>query len=262
MIIDSHVHIGTFGRFDMRPEYVINSMKRYGIGYSLVSTIMAAEFTEERTPLPADWSYDQYTANREVIAFARENDGKIGVLLWCKPTTEGFNDALVRLADEGGKYIKGLKFHPYDSMLPVNAPQVEPYLAFAEERGLPVLVHSADDDYSQPAFLYETAKAHPRIDFIMAHVGLMTDNNDAIELIGSLPNLYGDTAWVKPESGLKLMKKYGAHKLLFGTDNPIDGPDTYAHEFYQSYFGEFREWVSPGDYELLMHGNAERIFGL
>ena len=38
---------------------------------------------------------------------------------------------------------------------------------------------------------------------------------EAIELIGSLPNLYGDTAWVRPESGLKLIKKYGAHKLLF-----------------------------------------------
>ena len=90
---------------------------------------------------------------------------------------------------------------------------------------------------------------------------------EAIELIGSLPNLYGDTAWVRPESGLKLIKKYGAHKLLFGTDNPIDGPDTYAHPFYKVYFGEFRvgefrEWISPGDYELLMHGNAERLFDL
>ena len=31
MIIDSHVHIGSIGRFDMKPEYVIDSMERYGI---------------------------------------------------------------------------------------------------------------------------------------------------------------------------------------------------------------------------------------
>ena len=134
--------------------------------------------------------------------------------------------------------------------------------ALAAAEGLPVLVHSSNDEYSQPRFVYEAAKAHPNINFIMAHVGLITDNNEAIELIGSLPNLYGDTAWVKPESGLKLMKKYGAHKLLFGTDNPIDGPDTYAHPFYKTYFNEFRKWVTPDDYELLMHGNAERIFHL
>ena len=165
---------------------------------------------------------------------------------------EGFTDEFARLIDESGRYIKGLKFHPYHSMLPVTAPQIEPYLSFAAEKGLPVEVHSSNDEFSQPRFVYEVAKAHPSINFIMVHMGLITDNNEAIELIGSLPNLYGDTTWVKPESGLKLMKKYGAHKLLFGTDNPIDGPDTYAHPFYKVYMGEFREWVSHDDYVTIL----------
>lgn len=262
MIIDSHVHIGCFGRYDMKPEYVIDSMRRYGINYSLVSPLTGVEFGPDHTPLPDDWAYDQISANEEAIAFARNNDGSIGILVWCRPFNEGFNDRFAAMVDNGGKYVKGLKFHPYYSKLPINAPQTEPYLAFAAERGLPVLVHSANDEYSQPRFVYEAAKAHPEITFIMAHVGLMTDNNEAIELIGSLPNLYGDTAWVKPESGLRLIQKYGAHKLLFGTDNPIDGSDTYAHPFYKTYFGDFRQWISPDDYELLMHGNAERIFDI
>ena len=262
MIIDSHVHIGSIGRFDMKPEYVIDSMERYGIDYSLVSSIAGVECNEDHTPLLENWAYDQLNTNAEALAFARENEGKIGVLPWCKPHTEGFRDEFARLITERRKYVKGLKFHPYYSMLPITAPQIEPYLDFAAAEGLPVLVHSSNDEYSQPRFVYEAAKAHPNINFIMAHVGLITDNNEAIELIGSLPNLYGDTAWVKPESGLKLMKKYGAHKLLFGTDNPIDGPDTYAHPFYKTYFNEFRKWVTPDDYELLMHGNAERIFHL
>ena len=262
MIIDSHVHIGVFGRYDMKPEYVIDSMKRYEVDYSLVSPITGVEFAEDHSPLPEDWSYDQISANEEALAFARLNDGKIGILPWCRPNSEGFNDAFAAMVDNGGRYIKGLKFHPYHSMLPITAQQVEPYLAFAAEKGLPVEVHSAGDEFSQPRFVYEAAKAHPDINFIMVHMGLITDNNEAIELIGSLPNLYGDTAWVKPESGLKLIQKYGAHKLLFGTDNPIDGPDTYAHPFYQVYLGEFMEWVSHDDYELLMHGNAERIFNI
>ena len=262
MIIDSHVHIGVFGRYNMKKEFVIDSMKRYGIDYSLVSPIMGVEYGQDHMPLPDDWPYDQQSANIEAIEFARENDGMIGILPWCRPAAEGFTDEFAQLATDGGKYVKGLKFHPYHSMMPITAPQVEPYLRFAAERGLPVEVHSSNDEFSQPRFVYEVAKAHPDINFIMVHMGLITDNNEAIELIGSLPNLYGDTTWVKPESGLRLMKKYGAHKLLFGTDNPIDGPDTYAHPFYKVYFGEFREWVSPDDYELLMHGNAERIFDI
>lgn len=262
VIIDSHVHIGCFGKYDMKPEYVIESMRRYGISYSLLSPITGVEFGQDHTPLPDDWPYNQIVANMEAIEFARENDGMIGVLPWCRIAAEGFNDDFVSIVDRGGQYIKGLKFHPYHSMLPITAPQVEPYLAFARERKLPVLVHSSNDEYSQPRFVYETAKVHPENVFIMAHMGLITDNNEAIELIGSLPNLYGDTAWVKPESGLKLIQKYGAHKLLFGTDNPIDGVDTYAHPFYKTYFSEFRQWVSRDDYELLMHGNAERLFDL
>ena len=220
------------------------------------------EYGQDHMPLPDDWPYDQQSANIEAIEFARENDGMIGILPWCRPAAEGFTDEFAQLVTDGGKYVKGLKFHPYHSMMPITAPQVEPYLRFAAERGLPVEVHSSNDEFSHPRFVYEVAKAHPDINFIMVHMGLITDNNEAIELIGSLPNLYGDTTWVKPESGLRLMKKYGAHKLLFGTDNPIDGPDTYAHPFYKVYFGEFREWVSPDDYELLMHGNAERIFDI
>lgn len=262
MIIDAHVHIGSFGRFDMKPEYVIESMEKYGIAYSLVSSGASCEFTEEHEPLPDDWEFTQYSSNMLAVDFARENDGKIGVLPWCKPNTEGLDDEFSKLIQDGGKYIKGLKFHPYYSMLPMTALQIAPYLAFAAERKFPVLVHSADDEWSQPKFVYEAAKTHPNVNFIMAHVGLGTDNEEAIELIGSLPNLYGDTAWVKPESGLKLVKKYGAQKLLFGTDNPIDGVDTYAHPFYKEYFGEFKEKVSPDDYELIMHGNAERLFNL
>lgn len=260
MIIDSHVHIGQFGRFNMRPEYVIHSMQKYNINYSLVSSGAAVEFDEQHGTLPDDWPYDQYSANRLTVDFARQNEGKIGAVIWCRPHTEGVNDAFARLMDEGGHDIKGLKFHPYYSMLPMTAPQIEPYLAYAAERELPVIIHSANDEFSQPQFVYETAKAHPKVNFIMAHMGLGTDNNAAIELIGSLPNLYGDTTWVRPESSLRLIQKYGAHKLLFGTDNPIDGEDTYAHPFYQHYFGDFQKQVSPDDYELIMHGNAERLF--
>ena len=261
-IIDEHVHIGQLGPFDMRPSYVIESMERYGISYSLVSSGLGVEFDQEHRPLPDDWAYTQYSGNRETVAFARQYDGRIGVLPWCKPHTEGFNDEFEKLLREGGSYIKGLKFHPFYSMLPMTAPEVEPYLSYAAQKELPVLIHTASDEFSGVGFVYEAAKAHPRVNFIMAHVGLGTDHNEAIELIGSLPNLYGDTAWVEPEAGLKLMKKYGAHKLLFGTDNPIDGVDSYAHPFYRTYFGEFRQWVSPDDYELLMHGNAERLYHL
>lgn len=262
MIIDAHVHICEFESFKMKPETVIESMEKYGIDYALVSSGMCCEFTQDHKPLPDDWNITQRSGNMKAVEFAREYEGKIGVLPWCKPNTEGFNDDFANLIDEGGGYIKGLKFHPYYSMMPMTAIQIAPYIAFAAERQFPVLIHTANDEWSQPKFVYEIARINPNVNFIMAHIGLGSDNEEAIELIGSLKNLYGDTAWVKPESALKLVKKYGAHKLLFGTDNPIDGVDTYSHPFYKEYLGEFKNNVSPDDYQLIMHGNAERLFNL
>ena len=54
--------------------------------------------------------------------------------------------------------------------------------------------------------------------------------------------------------------------MLFGTDNPIDGPDTLLHNktgdrsLYQEYFIELRGLLDADDYENLMYKNAQRIF--
>lgn len=37
-----------------------------------------------------------------------------------------------------------------------------------------------------------------------------------------------------------MIRKCGVDKLLFGTDSPIDGVDTYAYDFYKTYFNDFK----------------------
>jgi hypothetical protein len=87
-------------------------------------------------------------------------------------------------------------------------------------------------------------------------------NEVAIELISKLPNLYGDTTWVKPENSLKMIKKCGIDKLLFGTDSPIDRIYTYDNQFYQTYFNDFKNELSSEDYDKLIYKNAVKLFKL
>ena len=100
----------------------------------------------------------------------------------------------------------------------------------------------------------------------MVHLGLGTDNKEAIKLCAELPNLYGDTTWVSVDSALEFIKACGAEKLLFGSDNPIDGKDTYLNNgkgdvsLYQDYFTRFRETVGEEVYSLVMAENAKRLF--
>ena len=85
-------------------------------------------------------------------------------------------------------------------------------------------------------------------------------------MIAKLPNLYGDTTWVPIKSTLYAIERCGSEKILFGTDNPIDGKRHMEfnragqRSLCQEYFREFRDMVSAEDYENIMHQNAERLF--
>ena len=60
----------------------------------------------------------------------------------------------------------------------------------------------------------------------------------------------------------RIIRAGGEDKLLFGTDSPIAGADTYGdHLYYTAYWTDFRSKVTDEQYEKLMHGNAERLFG-
>ena len=97
---------------------------------------------------------------------------------------------------------------------------------------------------------------------------LESGNQKAIEYISQLPNLYGDTTWVPLKSTMKLIQTAGIGKTMFGSDSPIDGPDTYLHNrtgqrsLYQEYFHEMKELLSPDDYSRLMYRNASELFGI
>ena len=83
-----------------------------------------------------------------------------------------------------------------------------------------------------------------------------------------LPNLYGDTAWVPLASTVQAIKECGADKIMFGTDNTIDGVDTLGvnpsgeRSLYQQYFNELKELITPQEYEKLMYKNSIKVFKL
>lgn len=268
MIIDTHVHIGKMLNFVMTEPDVIDSMKRYHIDYSIVSNINAAEFDHDLKPIPQKYQHSQLECLNEVISFAQKYPDQIGAAVWVKPYSEKADSALYEAIEKNRKYIKAIKFHPYHSNEPFDSKKTEPFLHLAEYYGLPVAVHTGGCDAASCIRVYNAAKRHPKTNFIMVHMGLGTDNTEAIELVSKLPNLYGDTTWVPVKSTLALIEKAGAEKIVFGSDSPIDGRDTYFcnrkgdRSLYQEYFNEFRDMVSADDYELIMHGNAERIFKL
>ena len=268
MIIDSHVHFGSSCGFDMKKEYVLYAMEHYGISKMLVSNCESAECDHEQNRLPAEFQVPQLVSAERAVNFARDNPGKIYASIWLKPLNEECDPRLQMFIKGNLDVIRALKFHPYHSAVPFDDPRIESYMDLAETYELPVITHTGSSNCDNVDRVLRMAKRHPKVKFIMAHLGLGTDNQRAIEIAAEVPNIYGDTAWVPMLSTIQFINQVGPDKLLFGSDTPIDGPDTYAQNrmgqrsMYQDYFNELPKYISKENYDKLMYKNAQKIFGL
>ena len=158
-----------------------------------------------------------------------------------------------------------MNLHPFHSAISPTDKRVIPYLEFAKQYDLAVISHTGGCEDASPTNLYKAAKMFPSVPFIMAHMGLGSDNSEAIELLGKADNLFGDTAWVPMSSTVKVIEKYGTHRIMFGTDSPIDGVDTYKcnprgeRSMYVDYFEKLRDIIGDNAYDDLMYKNAQEI---
>ncbi len=268
MIIDTHVHIGNMLTFNMTEEDVIYSMDTYGIDYSIVSNIEAAEFDHQQRPVPKKYQHSQTECLERVIAFAKQYPERIGAAVWVRPYFEKAGYDLYKAIDDNRKYIKAVKFHPFHSVIPFDDKSMEPFIEICEHYGLPAVVHTGGSDAASCLRVYNMAKRHPKVSFVMVHMGLGTDNTEAIALVSKLPNLYGDTTWVSLQSTFKLIHAAGIGKVLFGSDNPIDGKDTYLcnsfgqRSLYQDYFNQAKKLLTEEQYDRLMWKNAAELFNI
>ena len=268
MIIDSHVHVGgDAAGFTMNEELILRSMEKYNIDLSIVSNGDSVEYGEG-FKVPDKMQISQEKTLERVIQFCRDNPGKILGAFWCKPHHEAITETIEKMIAENRDIIVALKVHPTLSNLSFSDEKMHPYIELAEKYNLPVMVHTADDEVANPMRVYEMACRYPKTNFIMAHMGLGTDNKMAVELMGKAPNLYADTTWVPVETTLEVIQRYGSKRVMFGSDNPIDGLDTYycnpsgEPSLYRQYFGSLKEKISTEDYENLMENTAREIFGI
>ena len=268
MIIDTHTHIGKMLNFNMKTEDLLYSMEKYGIDFSLFSNIEAAEFSHSGIKVPFFMSKPQNTILKKTISEARKAPDKLGVLIWCKIYKETPDEEFKQLIRDNRDIIYGIKLHPFHSKVRPDDEKLEPLYKIAAEFGLPIVSHTGGREEARSIYIYNAAKKHPELSFVMVHMDLGTDNSEALELLGKLPNLYGDTTWVPVKTTVEAIKRYGSRKMLFGTDNPIDGKDTLLYNktgdrsIYQEYFNELKDIISPEAYDDLMCNNAKSLFGI
>ena len=181
----------------------------------------------------------------------------IGFITLHQDLTEAEIDSEIAWGLKNG--FKGIKLHPDFQRFKPDDPKCMKIFELCEGR-LPVLVHTGDAryDFSNPARIVPVLSAFPTLTLIGAHFGGWSVWDDAEEALTEYPNFYVDTSSslyaLSPERAARLLRKYGAHRVLFGTDYPMwRVEDELAR---METLG-----LTEEEKELVFYQNAARLFG-
>lgn len=268
---------------------MIEQMDMLGTDVVVLHTTDSGLAFKEDTPTPIA------EINRVHCEVAKRYTGRVYALFGIDPRRPGGVKLFEKAVTQWGAV--GLSFWPTAGFYP-NDPICYPYYQKCVDLGVPVTSHTGFQHspmtlakYTDPIHMDEVARDFPDLTIVMCHAGLEKYPADhwwqtAVCIAAAKPNLHVDVAnWQRESSGrvlddipdlfrkLKIMRsQLGAHRILFGTDMPSYVPTDVDTDIRLT-----RQWVelfknlpregkkydvdfSQEEAELILHGNAERIF--
>ena len=142
------------------------------------------------------------------------------------PHSENALSELERIAAAG---LKGIKLHPEYQYFEVSDRAMYPVYQKCGELGLLILFHAGYDPgfresfMASPPSLLQVAKDFPENRCVCAHRGGLWAWDGVETLLCGCPNLYFDTSFcftMEAEQALRIIRKHGAERIVFGTDFP------------------------------------------
>ena len=167
--------------------------------------------------------------NDEVIEFISRARHKYWFFPWVNP---GEPEDLAYLRSRRNS-IDGLKFHPSVDKIRITDARVYPFLDFASEEGLPVMVHCGRwQEMASCKFALDAARRYGACTFILSHMGGDTPELEmgTIEALreGYIDNVLLGTEGVREYWAVQhAVDVLGARRLIFGSDFPLGHPRMY-----------------------------------
>jgi predicted TIM-barrel fold metal-dependent hydrolase len=160
-----------------------------------------------------------------------------------------------------------LKLHPVHGGFTPNDAALYPAYELCRQSGLPVVVHcgtstfpGSTNRYADPALLEDVVRDFPDLTVILAHGGRGWWYDAAAFMTSMRENVWIEVSGLPPK---KLPEYYGKHgfeslarKMIFGTDWPgVPG-------IKNNTLALFDLGLDSKTVELILHGNAERLYRL
>ncbi len=159
--------------------------------------------------------------------------------------------------------LRGVKMHPdFQHFLLDSDASLAMFRALAEA-GMPALVHTGDFryPYSHPARMAAVLCAVPGLMVICAHLGGWSVWDEGWKQLADMPGVWVDTSSslyaLAPEQAVGIIRRYGADRVLFGTDYPMWDPVEERARFDAlPLTAAERERIAHGNFEDFLRGLA------
>ncbi len=213
----------------------------------------------------------QYTRD-----FIRAANGHVHALCNVDPRDPGAPELLEREMAAG---FRGVKLYPVNRCYRLSDPACRPFFEAADELKANVIVHygvtvdpTGDLRYADPLDMSPVARDFPELIFTIAHFGAGWLDS-VLRLAYQCKNVCVDTSgtnnWMDyyvPKLTLadvfeRCLTAMGPERILFGTDSGTTAPYRHWIRYMQQRTIE-EMGLSAGDIDLIMRGNAARIFRL
>ena len=244
MIIDTHVHIGSFAVqypfAETRLEKIVQMLKDERVDYALVSSIKSL-------------IYNCPEGNKEVLAASKKYEEILPYLVvnpWLHEET------LKELKNCRKRGFIGVKLHPNCHNYALNSRLAEPALEFCEREQIPILTHSTGGDpLSGAKPIKAVAEKFPDLILVIGHGGIFSDREVA-QAAKDYPQLYIEIS-VEYEAGKleKTVEMVGADRIMFGSDCPLHHPSVMLERVKVMK-------LSKDDEEKILWKTAQKVFSL
>jgi len=202
--VDVHTHVG-----DHDPSSITATYDE------LVTAVDRARARAVVFPLSEPDGYRR--ANAACIDAAARSDGRLTALVRVVP------DEVDALEDHLAAGARGIKLHLSSDEVSLDDPRLEPALAVADERRLPVVVHAGPEVESTGRSVLAACERWPGMRMVLAHCGL-SDLGRLHRHVPEVGNLFFDTSWWTPAHLLALFRLVPPGRVLAASDLPYSTP--------------------------------------
>lgn len=244
MIIDSLAYVGAcrFG-YELPPEEAVELLDREGIATAVVAPTHRPDHDFER-------------ANQTVTRAAADFAGRLVALARVDPWDGERAVRMLRQAvtDRGAR---GLFLHPLEEHYRINDPRVRPLARAAAELGVPVVVATGYQGFSEPVQITQFARWCPEVPVVLTNGGQFNISGLAQTDAGlalRLDNVYVHTSGVYRDDWIALVvSSFGAERIMFASAAPTM---SLPYELRRVQLAHVPEDARA----LMLSGNARRIF--